>query len=79
MSRSILVEYLLWARHYAKCPEKKKKSNIMINDVHVPTFSNYFHFSCLRYLKSSVIFTWTSSKVRDRHYPSGCKGHYMGL
>lgn len=24
MSHSVLVEYLLWARHYAKCPEKKK-------------------------------------------------------
>jgi len=53
MSHLILAEYLLWSRHYAKCPEKKR---VMINDVNVPPFSEIIS-----------VFP-TSAKARDRHY-----------
>lgn len=36
MIHSVFLEYLLWARHYGKCSEKKKK---LINDIHVSTLS----------------------------------------
>lgn len=35
MIHQIFIEYLLWARHCAKCSEK---NDLMINDINVSTF-----------------------------------------